>query len=657
MMHWSQNEDEIRTRLEAIGSAAGSCSIGENSTVALDPVFGVYLPGLGEQDMGDMLKKAVTARMEGPADKTIRFYDGDLPKRLLQEREMADALVDALHKNEFVVYYQPKIRLSDAQVTGAEALIRWRHPQRGLLSPEMFLPQAEKYQIITQIDELVFEELCRTLAGWKAQQKEICPLSINLSRTDVERPDLPDTYYEICRRHEVSPYDLEFEIPEPLLAEIPDAVQTLIERLHAYGFRCAADDFSASWFPLQSLCMLDFDTLKLDRSFFSGGNNSRQGRYILENILRLAAQLQIRTVAEGVESLPQIRYLQQAACDAVQGFYYFKPMPLDRLEEQIYVGRELKCVAAEAQSETVQYEPASADQSGQSFKNIVLFSYWPSDDTAEFSYAFSPVLEGKTFFKNASALFRTTNLVHENDKKDFFQLLERCQRENGWVENLLRFYVSDDRYAWLELRMRMDRHGDDTRISGLMVNMEGWRNEVNRWKEKATRDVLTGLYNREYFEQHVRSALDRGTCTSAAVLFIDVDDLKRANDTHGHLFADDILCYMAKLFLSTFRHTDVVARYGGDEFVVFVPSIEREVLAKRLEKLFDALQYPYRNDTVQYRVSGSIGVAMYPDDGADYETLLRHADSALYEAKENGKGRYVMYEPYMCGTNNSLGLD
>ena len=290
-------------------------------------------------------------------------------------------------------------------------------------------------------------------------------------------------------------------------------------------------------------------------------------------------------------------------------------------------------------------------QAVQGAKSIVLFSYLPGEDTVEFSEAFSPVLGSQKKFDNALAFFRTTDLVHENDREDFLRLLERCQREAGWIENTLRFYVAEGRYGWLELHLRQEGQGVNRVISGTMINTTEWKNEVNRWKEKATRDALTGLYNREHFEQNVHGHLAQKTYTSAAMLFIDVDDFKRVNDTLGHMFGDDVLCYVAKQILGVFRHTDVIARYGGDEFVVFAPSIQREVLEERLKSLCGAFRFPYRSDTIAYKVSVTIGAAMYPQDGGDYETLLEYADCALYEAKKRGKDQFVLYEPYMQGEN------
>ena len=131
--------------------------------------------------------------------------------------------------------------------------------------------------------------------------------------------------------------------------------------------------------------------------------------------------------------------------------------------------------------------------------------------------------------------------------------------------------------------------------------------------------------------------------TTAAIIFVDIDDFKQVNDTMGHVVGDDVICWFAKRVLGVFRHTDIVARYGGDEFVVFVNGISREDLRKRLQQLCDGFRYPYRNGDVEYAVSGSIGAAMYPEDGESYLQLLDCADSALYEAKRQGKNCFVIY--------------
>lgn len=644
----SRSPEKIRAKLDNICDAANRFNEGSATYYYLKLIFGIYLPETEGEALSSLLSKAALSRLGCSEDGRYHFYDREQYEKAERERALADSMSRAQQIGEFVVYFQPKVRISDQRVVGAEALIRWRHAQQGLLSPDMFLPLAEQYRKIEQLDRFVFEQVCQTLARWEKQGRELCPISVNLSRADISRPDLPDECNDICRRYGVSPSQIEFEMKEALLLENLRSAKILIEKFHAHGFRCALDNFGANSCSLQLLGSMDIDTIKLDRSFFYGENNSRHGRYIVETILKLAAQLQISTVAEGVDNQGQAQYLQQVACDTIQGFYYFKPMPLERFESEAYEDKALKYVVATSSAGQVAKRDTTPKPI-RSSKSIVLFSYYPQDDSVEFSDVFSPALGNQTHFEKALALFRTTHFIHENDRDDFFRLLERCQRERGWVENTLRFYMADGRYEWLELRMRQDDHSTGGTISGVLVNMSDWKNEVNRWKEKATRDVLTGLYNREYFEQNVNALLKRGTLTSAAILFIDVDDFKRVNDTYGHIFGDGVLCFMAKQIPNVFRHSDLVARYGGDEFVVFAPSIESDVLLERMKRLCGVFQHPYRNDSVDYKISGSIGAAMYPRDGLDYETLLDHADCALYEAKNRGKNQYVMYEPHMQG--------
>jgi len=644
----NRKSDEICARLERICNAV-NLSKNDTDNYTLDLCFGIYLPENTETTTAELLGKAVQARLSGPTGRRYHFYDRDLWEATALERDMADSMDHALQISEFVVYYQPKVSVQAQRIVGAEALIRWRHPQRGMLSPDMFLSLAEQYQKISRIDRFVFENVCATLARWKKQGREICPISLNLAQADLDLPNFPDERYDICCKYGVEPANIEFELKESLLLENLERAKSLVERFHALGFRCAIDNFGADVTAMQLLSSLDIDTIKLDSSFFSGDNDNRRGRYIAEAILKVTSQLHIRTVAEGIANQGQVQFLQQVACDMIQGFYYFKPMSLEKFESEVWDRGLLKLVDSDKSSVQSSTKTPAAVQSSQTAKSIVLFSYLPQEDTVEFSNAFSPVLGGQTRLHNASALFRASELIHENDREDFFHLLDRCQREDGWVENTLRFYLAQGRYGWLEMHLHRDTLNADSVISGTMINISEWENEVNRWKEKATRDALTGLYNREYFEHNVHAQLEQHLYSSAALMFIDVDDFKRVNDTFGHMFGDDVLCYVAKQILSVFRHVDVVARYGGDEFVVFAPSIQKDILKDRLQRLCGVFKFPYRGESVDYKVSVTIGAAIYPTDGVDYNVLLDHADCALYEAKSLGKNQFILYEPHMKG--------
>ena len=639
----NRRPDEIRAKLSNITAEINAFrSADGGDSIYVKPLFGVYLPEDAGEDPRDCVRRACDALAAIPRGRRFGFYDEDLRRTAEHNRDTAQRIPAALRSGEFLVYLQPQVRISDQKIVGAEALARWRHPRKGIISPEMFLPAADNFGMTGQIDRFILKEVCRLLSQWQEAGLELCPISLNLSADSVGKAELAEECAAICREAGIPTSVIEFEMKEDMLLADPEEARTLIEHLHAAGFRVAVDNFGASQCSLQLLGSFSLDTLKLDESFFSGDNNNRSGRYLIESLLRLAAQMHIRTVAEGVDSDGQVQYLRQAACDGIQGFYYFQPMSADRFRTDAYEDGKLRYITETRKS--TQRRESTADVSANN-RNITLFTYNTTEDLLIFSDPFSPVLGGQRTFENGLALFRTTDLIHENDRRDFLRLIERCHHEEGWPENTLRFHMAQGRYEWLEVRV----HRDGPMISGMLADMSGWKSEVNRWKEKATRDALTGLYNREHFEQNTASILSHNKYPSGALIFIDVDDFKQVNDTLGHMVGDDVLCHVAKQILGVFRHTDIIARYGGDEFVVFAPSIEADILKKRLEKLLSNFSHPYRSGNVQHKVSITVGAALYPADGADYDTLLHHADCALYEAKENGKNRFVLYEPYMLG--------
>ena len=650
----NRQEEAIRARLIRIFDSANAFNRQRQIPYQLDLVFGIYLPGSEEEGFAAMQEKALQLLDAGKDEPRFRFFAGNAEtENAGRNWQLIEQMSKSLKNGDFIVYMQPKVRLGDGRVVGAEALARWRHPQRGLLTPEMFVPILEEYHLIHKFDLHLFEQVCSKLADWKKEGLAPCPVSVNLSLQTLEIDSFLEPYIRLTQKYRVSPELIEFELSEPILFEKPRKLRALIDEIHSYGFQCSLDHFGESAIPLQLLRELDINTLKLDFSFFSGENNSRANRYILEAILKITSQLQIHTVAEGIDNATQVQYLRQAGCDTVQGFYFFRPMPVDTFQKTMFEDGQLRYVeTGESRPGQPKAEPAPRTNGS----NIIMFTLLESQDRVIFSDVFSPMLFGQFSISAAAALFDHSDLIHENDRRDFAYLLERCRREEGWVENTIRFYTNEARYEWLEVHMHREHiaSGGEDVISGTLVNMAGWKNEVNRWMEKANRDPLTGLYNREYFEQFASTTLEKGQLQTGAIIFFDLDNFKNVNDTLGHMVGDDVLCFIAKRLIGTFRHTDVVARYGGDEFVIFVNNIERDDLHRRLEDLCRVLQTPYRNDTIDYRLSGSIGAAVYPDDGRSYADLLDHADTATYMAKERGKAQFVFYQP---GMENDIEAD
>ena len=635
----AQQEEAIRVRLSNIFDNINRFNELRTSPFLLDLCFGVCIADSSADSPEAM--QARTLELIESTRSTARYLfckktDQDSPRR---RWELAEQLERSLADHDFIVYLQPKVQLGDNRIFGAEALVRWRHPIRGLLTPGTFIPVLEEHHLMQRVDKYIFTAVCKKLSQWKREGIEPCPISINFSREHLHTPDFAEEYAAICREHDLEPALFEFELSESFFYEDVSILRQTIDRLHAAGFGCALDNFGKSFVPLHLLRELEINTLKLDSSFFDSESNNRRNRITIEAILKMASQLQIRTVAEGIDNESQIQYLRQAACDAVQGFFYFRPMPMDEFRRTAYTDGRLRYIDTDAQPKKA---AADADEN----HSVIMFSWMPEEDVISFSHLFSPLQQGEVSFPAATSMFRHSNLIHENDRKDFFRLLERCQKEDGWVENTLRFYTADGHYDWLEVNM----HRESTHpavISGVLVNTSTWRNEVDRWREKANRDALTSVYNREYFESTAAEALKKGNLSSAAMIFVDMDNFKQVNDTLGHMVGDDVICYVAKRLLGAFRHSDVVARYGGDEFVVFATGIGKKDLENRLTKLWESFQFPYRNGAIEYPATCSIGAAVFPEDGRSYKELLDRADTAVYIAKERGKNGFVLYEPGM----------
>ena len=636
----NRQENDIRTRLSRIYDSANQLQQKSQIPHIVDLIFGIYTPGRTPETVDNILKIS-TALLENRKCESrycfLQTSPEDAPKRKL---EQIFQMEQALKNGDFVVFMQPKIRLSDNRIVGAEALIRWKHPQQGILTPDAFLPLLAEYQLCSKYDLYLLEQVCQQIAQWIHQEWTPLPVSINLSCETLRTPSFAASYAQLCEKYGVSPELIELELPESVLQNAPQELFSCIEQIHHFNFRCALDNFGKSVIPLDFLRDLNVDTLKLGQNLLSSENNNRRNRFVVEAILKLSTQMQIHTVAEGIDNASQVQYLKQSGCDMIQGFYYFPPMPMEEFCRRVF-HKGQPGYADSAENNLVQFTQRHTTS------QITMFSLQTAADQITFSNLFSPVLEGRHVLSNATALFQYSALIHENDHKDFFHLLERCQKEDGWVENTIRFYTAKGRYEWLEIHMHRESFlsGEGMIISGTLVNMAGLKNEVNQWKEKANRDALTGLYNRKFFEQTAGSTLEKGILSSAAIIFVDIDDFKIINDTLGHMVGDDVICSIAKRLLGSFRHTDVVARYGGDEFVIFVNGISRADLTKRLQQLCESFRFPYRNGNIEYPVSTSVGAALFPDDGKTYLQLLDHADSALYVAKRQGKNQFVFYQP------------
>ena len=264
------------------------------------------------------------AKAEGRA--VYRFFEAAMEAELLQRRSIEMDLGTALENHAFEIHYQPLFGLQSRALVGFEALLRWRHPDRGPISPAEFIPIAEDTGLIEQIGAWVLTQACTEAARWPKPKK----VAINLSAVQFTS-DVVGTVTEALRKSGLPPGLLELEITETILLRDNDRVMTAMRRLKDLGVRTALDDFGTGYSALSYLRMFPFDKIKIDRAFVRDISEREDSRAIVTSIVQLAAALGMTTTAEGVETAAQVAALREAGCDEVQGFYFARPEPADQL--------------------------------------------------------------------------------------------------------------------------------------------------------------------------------------------------------------------------------------------------------------------------------------------------------------------------------------
>lgn len=252
--------------------------------------------------------------------------------RLRREKELAELLDGSLANGDFTVLLQPKVRLADGAVAGAEALARWLHPREGAIYPSEFVPVLERSGAVRALDLYVFERVCERQARWLREGREPVPVSVNLSRRHFEDPCFLARFADTADRLGVPRGLLEMEVTESIFLddEAIDNVKRAVRDIRAAGFSCSLDDFGSGYSSLGLLKEFDVSTLKLDRRFFR--DDTPRARDVVEAIVRLAAKLGLDTVAEGIEDERQLAFLRSVGCSLVQGYVYTEPLPFDEFE-------------------------------------------------------------------------------------------------------------------------------------------------------------------------------------------------------------------------------------------------------------------------------------------------------------------------------------
>jgi len=282
-------------------------------------------------DAETLLKSADTAMYGAKNDgrNTYQFFAPAMHENAAQRLQTETQLRLALERGEFLLHYQPKLNLAAGTVCGFEALLRWNHPQRGLVPPLEFVSILEDTGLILPVGEWVIGEVCRQLKAWEAAGRPLVPVAINLSARQLQQDDLAGAIERIVLQAGVAPTLLEFELTESMLMTNPEAAVEILSRIKALGMRLSVDDFGTGYSSLAYLKRFPLDALKIDRTFVRDLPHDSDDAAITKAVIRLAHSLSLKVVAEGVENIEQIRELEEYGCDEIQGYYLSRPVAPD----------------------------------------------------------------------------------------------------------------------------------------------------------------------------------------------------------------------------------------------------------------------------------------------------------------------------------------
>ncbi|MEG1966151.1 MAG: EAL domain-containing protein [Clostridia bacterium] len=300
--------------------------------------FGIFLVDERDMPINMMCDHAEMAKrtIKGSYLQHWAFYDATMRDTLLQEQAIIGRMSEALENGEFIAYYQPKCRLDTGAIIGAEALVRWNHPQRGILPPGEFVPVFEKNGFIMKIDVYMWELVCIFISKrLRKNPKDPIRVSVNMSRVNLYNPKLCKTLEELCKRYNVPVSRMHVEITESAYAENAHLLLEMTAELQEMGFLVEMDDFGSGYSSLNMLKETPVDVLKLDMRFLSGTGLDERGDSILSSIVGMATKLGMEVIAEGVETEEQARFLATIGCKMAQGYYYAKPMTEAEFEQRL----------------------------------------------------------------------------------------------------------------------------------------------------------------------------------------------------------------------------------------------------------------------------------------------------------------------------------
>ena len=588
--------------------------------------------------MGNQFDVAAGARLES----TGRAPSNDE----IVPRFSLDDINQAFDNNEFCFYLQPKCNAETGAIVGAEALVRWNHPEYGLVSPGEFIPLLERESMVTRFDLFIWRSVCEMLSRWDGEGRNLVPVSVNVSMTDIEAIDVARVLGDLLDRFSIDARLLQVEITESAIAHNMDVVEETIRDLHARGIAVLMDDFGSAYSSLNMLKDINVDAIKLDMKFVDlNADNAVKGSKIIESVIDMAYQLRLSIIAEGAQTAEQVSKLRELGCMYIQGYYFYRPLTVGKMEDLLehrpddqhfwniskdlmhrdyrmstngrsmlessslsaHIFEILNKGVAElsrlnlitGEYRTIKRDPKLPDVYADDFHDychaLVSKRIIHPDDAGEFlKHTRLSDLRDQLFSKKKSEFTYFRSEVEAKTSVIAFGMLvpPDCSEANPWAVVLIGFDLSLDLIA---------------------KNM----------KEIYRQDSLTGLLNRNAYDSDVEQ-LRSADIGAVVCVYADMIGLHEVNNHLGHKQGNRMLCEFADAARAFFGD-DRLYRIGGDEFVIISSAHTEAQTRKQLNYMRERLH------TQGCEIS--VGVAS-SESTSDLPKIIEQAENEMRREKK-----------------------
>lgn len=588
--------------------------------------------------MGNQFDVAAGARLES----TGRAPSNDE----IVPRFSLDDINQAFDNNEFCFYLQPKCNAETGAIVGAEALVRWNHPEYGLVSPGEFIPLLERESMVTRFDLFIWRSVCEMLSRWDEEGRNLVPVSVNVSMTDIEAIDVARVLGDLLDRFSIDARLLQVEITESAIAHNMDVVEETIRDLHARGIAVLMDDFGSAYSSLNMLKDINVDAIKLDMKFVDlNADNAAKGLKIIESVIDMAYQLRLSIIAEGAQTAEQVSKLRELGCMYIQGYYFYRPLTVGKMEDLLehrpddqhfwniskdlmyrdyrmstngrsmlessslsaHIFEILNKGVAElsrlnlitGEYRTIKRDPKLPDVYADDFHDychaLVSKRIIHPDDAGEFlKHTRLSDLRDQLFSKKKSEFTYFRSEVEAKTSVIAFGMLvpPDCSEANPWAVVLIGFDLSLDLIA---------------------KNM----------KEIYRQDSLTGLLNRNAYDSDVEQ-LRSADIGAVVCVYADMIGLHEVNNHLGHKQGNRMLCEFADAARAFFGD-DRLYRIGGDEFVIISSAHTEAQTRKQLNYMRERLH------TQGCEIS--VGVAS-SESTSDLPKIIEQAENEMRREKK-----------------------